>query len=298
MKKRRHHYVWRHYLESWADIDDGQIYCLRNGNIFKTNPINVANKRDFYRLKEFSVEDVNHIKEIIKRSPAFLQQEYHNLILLFDVLYQFKRNAELNGKIDSEMEMVLDTQINNLEEEIHTRVENSGMKYVHMLLNRDLSFVRSKLDTILFIKFLCMQYMRTEKRRVNAIKATTWQNIIDTGKIWNILSHIFATNMAWSLLNDIRDFTFLVMDNKSGNPFLTGDQPVINTHGTETALMEHVYDVEFYYPLSPERAMVLTKTPEKHSQVNAVAVDMYNRHIVLGSHEQIFSCTRESLDRL
>jgi hypothetical protein len=88
MKKRRQHYVWRYYLESWADIDDGQIYCLRNGNIFKTNPINVANKRDYYRLKEFTVDDVNHIKEIIKRSPDFLQQEYHLLILLFDVLYQ------------------------------------------------------------------------------------------------------------------------------------------------------------------------------------------------------------------
>jgi hypothetical protein len=143
-----------------------------------------------------------------------------------------------------------------------------------------------------------MQYMRTEKRRVNAIKATSWQNIIDTEKIWNILSHIFAWNMAWSLLNDIREFTLLVMDNKSGNPFLTGDQPVINTHGTETALTEQVYKVEFYYPLSPNKAMVLTKTPERHTQVTAEAVDMYNRHIVLGSHEQIFSCSRESLARL
>jgi hypothetical protein len=204
----------------------------------------------------------------------------------------------MNGKIDPDIEMALDMQINNLEEEIHTRVENSGMKYVHMLLIRDLSFVKSKLDTILFIKFLCMQYMRTEKRRVNAIKATSWQEIIDTAKIWNILSHIFATNMAWSLLKNIRDFTFLVMDNKSGNPFLTGDQPVINTHGTKTTLMEQVYDVEFYYPLSPDKAMLFTKTPEKHNRVTGETVDMYNQHIVLGSHEQIFSCSRESLARL
>jgi hypothetical protein len=298
MKKRRHHHVWRHYLESWADNDDGQIYCLQEGNIFKTNPINVANQRDFYRLKEFTVDDINHIKEIIKRSPDFLQQEYHNLIKLFDVLFKFKRNAELNGTIDTELEIILDTQINNLEEDIHTSVENSGMKYVHMLLDKDLSFYKSKLDVILFVKFLCLQYMRTEKRRVNAIKATSWQHIIDTGKTWNILTHILSANMAWSLLNEIKEYTLLVLDNKTENPFLTGDQPVTNTHGTGTALTEQVYKVEFYYPLSPSKAMVLTKTLEKHRQVTAETVDMYNRHIVLGSHKQLFSCTRESLARL
>ncbi|MGD0843364.1 MAG: DUF4238 domain-containing protein [Geobacteraceae bacterium] len=298
MKKRRHHYVWQHYLESWADVDDGQIYCLREGKIFKTNPINVAVKGDFYRLKEFSVDDISHLKEIIKRCPDFLQQEYNNLIVLFDILFKFKRKAEIDGTLDTELESILDVQINNFEENIHTSVENSGMKYLHMLLNKDLSFYGSKPDAILFIKYLCLQYMRTEKRRVNSIKATSWQNVIDTNKIWNILTHIFSANMAWSILNDINEFTLLVFDNKTDNPFITGDQPVINTHGTVTALTEQVHELEFYYPLSPSKAMVLTKTPEKHLQVTAEIVDMHNHRIVLGSHQQLFSCSEESLIRL
>ena len=56
MTARGQHYVWRHYLESWTQ-DNGRVYCMRNGRVFPTNPINIMKQRDFYKLIPFANED-------------------------------------------------------------------------------------------------------------------------------------------------------------------------------------------------------------------------------------------------
>lgn len=43
MKKIHQHYVSRFYLKAWAI--DNQIYWLRNGKIFRTSLMNVANEK-------------------------------------------------------------------------------------------------------------------------------------------------------------------------------------------------------------------------------------------------------------
>ena len=65
MKKRKHHYVWEHYLDAWAT--DGQIWCRRADKYFPTSTENVGQRRDFYRLKELSDGDVAFVERLIMR---------------------------------------------------------------------------------------------------------------------------------------------------------------------------------------------------------------------------------------
>ena len=46
--------------------------------------------------------------------------------------------------------------------------------------------------------------------------------------VWSVLYFIFATNLAVTLSSS-NSFRFLMLKNNSTIPFITGDQPVINT---------------------------------------------------------------------
>ena len=62
MKKRRHHFVWQYYLKAWTVA--GRIACWRNGQVFRTDPTNVAVEKDFYRLRDISERDVATISAV------------------------------------------------------------------------------------------------------------------------------------------------------------------------------------------------------------------------------------------
>ncbi len=59
MKKRKQHYVWKHYLSAWAE--NGMIWCCRNDKIFNSNLTGVGQERDFYQLKPLSEKDLDSV---------------------------------------------------------------------------------------------------------------------------------------------------------------------------------------------------------------------------------------------
>lgn len=90
MQKRRHHYVWKKYLEPWTT--DGQIWCLTNGEIFRTNPKNVGQARDFYKLKELSDEDIAFIFKLATApGPPLLEELNGDWIKSFNSIFKVKR---------------------------------------------------------------------------------------------------------------------------------------------------------------------------------------------------------------
>ena len=64
MKKRRHHFVWQYYLDPWAS--EGRIACLQNGDVFRTNTVNVGVERDFYRLRQFTDFEVAFLRKFVE----------------------------------------------------------------------------------------------------------------------------------------------------------------------------------------------------------------------------------------
>ena len=71
-KKRKHHYVFQAYLNAW--IVDGKLWSLRNKKVlFHTNTINIAQERDFYRLKPLNEDEFKFYQIYMKTFPSDVQ---------------------------------------------------------------------------------------------------------------------------------------------------------------------------------------------------------------------------------
>jgi hypothetical protein len=143
-----------------------------------------------------------------------------------------------------------------------------------------------------------VQYVRT-----NGIKARILQGgqrfpDVNLEKIWNVLSHIFATNIGLSLYLERQNLRMVLLKNQTQKELITGDQPVINIRA-KALDTNPPDDVELYYPVSPYQAIMITKRLEKSPLdkilMNDTDVDKYNAMIASHSFEQIFAASKEAL---
>lgn len=300
MKKRKHHYVWRKYLRAWAKKDS--IWCLRENKTFKTNLMNIGQIKDFYKLKELNAKDIDFIYKVaINNSSPHLQELNKGWITSFNLVFNIKNKIEENGINDEVINNILDEAIFNLEEDLHSGIEGNAIKYIDSILNEDIGFFKIEDDCMNFIHYLCIQYMRTNKIKTNVVSSVGDVSFIDTDKIWNILSHILATNLSWSLYADRSSFNLVLLKNDSTVELITGDQPIINTHATGFDSNEPPDKLEFYYPVSPKLAILYTQenvgdsNQEKFLSVDEV--EDYNKSIVIQSHSQIYSTAEAILNK-
>src|SRR5215216_1129058 len=138
-KKRHHHYVWRYYLRPWSF--NGKIACLREGKIFESELMGVGQKRDFYKLNELNNNDFAFIKRLaIDSSPKHLQSLHTELVRLFTIVFQLREHIASKGVNNHELDNLLDVAIHNLEEEMHTGIENTAIKCIESILRENISF--------------------------------------------------------------------------------------------------------------------------------------------------------------
>lgn len=304
MKKRKQHYVWRYYLKAWSS--DEKIFCLRNGVIFRTNLMGVANKRDFYRLKELDEADVEFVKKLaIEQSTPFLEEVHLRTLEVFTSVFRVKTVLEKSGKNRPDYNQEIDELINNFEEELHGEVEKISISYINSILDKNIDFYKIKKDRMAFLIFLCFQYFRTNKTKSNMVSSVFSSRIPEElcnrfEKTYNIFSHIFAYNVAYSLAIN-SDFQILLVLNNSNIPFVTGDQPIINTFASSKSPKELVNELEFYYPISPHIAILITKE-NKYDNIDKLyltesdIIHKYNSLIIMASYEQIYSDSKELLE--
>lgn len=300
MKKRRHHYVWRHYLRSWAKND--LIWCLREGKLFNTNLMNIGQKKDFYKLKELTDKDIDFLeKAIVNNSPEHLKKNNQEWIESFNKAFEIKNELEKRNISHAEIDKELDEAVFNLEEDLHGKIESEAIKYIEDILKENIDFYDTDDGCMNFTHYLCVQYMRTQKRKHEVLSSLGSVSFIDTEKIWNILSHLLSTNIAWSLYADRKYFKMILLKNSTENNFITGDQPVINTYAIGLRPDEAPDKLEFYYPLSPKLAILIKeKSSDNESkcvQLTSDEVDKYNQYIVGQSHSQIYGASDSDLKK-
>jgi hypothetical protein len=300
-KKRKHHDVWRAYLAAWAP--NGTIFCLRDGKIFESGLMGVANRRDFYKPEPLSDREIAFIKQLaIESARPHLQKMNQGWLDTLTIPFKIAHLVQKTGLSDPDAIEDINAGIHNFVEDLHSRIESGAVQYLEALRNRDASFFLNDSDCIDFTHFLCVQYMRTARMQHVGMLAAPELQGLRFEPMWKILRHMYASNIAWVLFAERAHWRLVFLDNSlSARTFITGDQPIVNTYALSSPGKEPS-DLEFYYPLSPQLALLVTRKPEaanSHSvALNSEQMDHYNKHITHNSYEQIYADSREILEQI
>lgn len=297
MKKKKQHYVWRKYLQTW--VTNEQIWCYREGKYFQSNLMNIAQERYFYKLKNLSDEELKFLTQFSTHPGTSKTLQKLNLgwIHMFTLVQKMKDSCEKYGVGNQELDIEFDELEHNFEENFHSHIEDSSTKFIDSILNKNIDFYHDDDKCEVFLHFICVQYVRTNKMKQNVIAQTKSSIPVDGNKIWNVLSHIVATNLACSLYVDRAKFKLILLSNITNVTLITGDQPIINTYGND----EPVTKLEFYYPVSPVLAILLTDSDSytygQEIVLSIKEVDNYNTLISKQSYNQLYSKSKAELER-
>ena len=215
---------------------------------------------------------------------------------MFGRVQFFRALCKAKGITHAEYENVLDVLEANIEEDFHSIIENDSVKYLASLLAGDSSFFKDNGDRIKFLHYLSLQYMRTnnmQKRQCNQFRQVGTENI---ESMWPVMRHILSMNIATSLYLEGNKYKLILLRNNSRIRFISGDQPVINTYAVDGKGTDQL---EFYYPVSPSLAVLITDKDE-YKTVDSIDVSesqakWFNQAIADLSDEQIYAFSNESL---
>lgn len=284
--KKNQHYVFRDYLRPWAEGE--YINAIRSGKTFKPNLSGVAQQRFFYELSDLTAEDIRFIFDFaINPSDDELARINIGWLEKFIAPQRLKENLISIGLYDGQAKEAVETIYKEFEEDLHFDIESKGIPILKMLKKRDLTFYDDTNLRASFCHFLCVQYFRTKsiKERMLALSDKN----IHLDKVWNILSHIYATNVGKCIF--LEKYKFVLLMNETGKYFITSDQPVINLL-SEEAKKPNQYDIELYYPITPNIALLVTNN-DKYINKSVIdleeyEVDFLNGKIKSHSNEFIF----------
>jgi hypothetical protein len=283
------HYVWQHYLRAWRAPK--KIWCKRieKPEPFETAPRNVGAERFFYEFPELTREDLAYLETVISQSnDEGLRKLNRGWIESFQMSFAIrKRLSEV--EIDSEVRTQLETALREVEktmgESYHGATETRAIPILDALRQGDVSFYADEKASMTFIDYISHQYFRTANLR-NRMLAIPNPLPHDIRRTWPVEAFIYATNLASSFVRQRREYRIVLLRNKSQVPFITGDQPVINLRGVDVA------EVDLYYPLQPDLAMIFTADRTRYTGDDAnlgrIAVESYNHRIYAKSDSQIY----------
>jgi len=300
-KKKKQHYVWRHYLKPW--LVDGSIACMRNQqHVFSTkNLMSVGQQSYFYKANNVTADDLDFVRAL------FLSDVSDSTNAIFDRLFSLFRNVEQVEKLESNgshsgIENLKKHYANNLEEEIQSGIESQGYPYLTQLLAGDTSFFEKEDSAAHFLNFICMQYLRTKKHHDRLITSVTGVNREQIIRCANLIRIVFSTKLGSNLYCHRTEYKVVLVTNNSEVPFITCDQPVVNFMDTRDDQSSETEDFGLYYPISPNLAVFLVEKNIFGSVtkmgLDQTSVEEYNQIMLDASHEQVYSTTEEQLRNL
>jgi len=290
MKKRKQHYVWEHYLASWAT--HGQVWSRRAGRSFKASTDNAAQQRDFYRLKEMSDEDVALVRRLIDGMAAVAQSTALSWVGYFRIFHQLRALWIQSGKADPEVEAELDEAINNMEEDMHADIEARAVPILAALRRGDGAFLDDDDAFIDFARFIAAQYFRTSIRKDGVLRALAeFSHVFNADAAWSVLRTIFADHLGAFM------FVNLVFLEPTHSELVTGAQPIVNAD--EKAGAADAQNLRLYYPVSPGRAILLDWKADARvvetRELSEPDVGRMNALIARESNDQIYARSEATL---
>jgi len=300
-KKKKQHYVWRKYLKKWSEKDS--IHCLMGQKVFNTGLMNVGQERYFYKLKELTSSEIKFLKLFINQSDRpLLRQLNHGWIDFFNQVHELRKKLDDHQTSHPELDKYFDVLICNFEEDYHCSIESKGDEFLERLYKHDLSFYSDDEKLISFLNYLCVQYFRTQRIAANISRNLNGFKGLNIEAMWSVLRHVCATNVGLSLYEERSLFSLVILENHTSTPFITGDQPVINIYAIGLQDEEIPEELELYYPLTPQSALLLTKNDKyKAHSVQAISEEdvlFFNKGIYDQSERQVYSACPKLLEML
>lgn len=332
--KHKHHYVFQAYLDHWAKND--QIWCCRKNKVFLTNTLNIAQERDFYRIKDLNVDEEKIISIFLYNQPKETRETVMNHIKLMrkpikwkTAIDLFRETLEKKYYQDKNMPFELsntledfqkfaDSTVNDLVEDIYSQDEGKAMVFFNQIMNEDLSFFYNlsseQEDSFCdskqrFIHFLCSQHFRTKSARDRWVKGMENNYNIELFKRYGIdVTKIRPDHLAyyvfWYIESHVTDMLYqqnahlTLLVNNTIEPFITSDQPIINMKANYKSVADAPDELIFYYPISPHYAVLLNdKNTENMMLVSNEDVDRYNTMIMNSAYEIIFANDRKLFEK-
>lgn len=294
------HYVARFYLKPWSE--KGKLYCLnlKARRVLHRGLRAVANEKLFYRLHALTPEEHELIERaLIEPCPEPLKEIQRNFLTLLSLPAQLRKHTD-NENLGSEFTVPLDDMIVNAAEKYHSGIETCLKPFVVSMLAGEVEFYSDKKQAAEFLYAICVQFTRTKRAREAALsKIGTKYKDCDPERLWSVSSHIVAASVGQSLYVEREQFRLVVVDNPTDTPLITSDQPIINLHATATGKIPD--KLEFFYPLSPRKAMLLVENSNQtqvESSLSTFAVNNYNVLMLRNSYEQVFSNSADYLETM
>lgn len=310
---KKQHYIWRNYLAPWTsdNSNKGRIICLRDNKIFPVALMKIAHENYFYGVKKLSKLERKIIYEMtIKNTKGAQRAANEGWLNLYCAPFDFvDKLTSLGYSIWGHTER-LEIEENqefkdwNIEyiEKVHGLIESKGMQYISALRQNDLSFWKNEIGRDEFSFFLSNQYFRTKNIRDGIIKVfekgkteNSFFADIRPENMWLPLSLIFASNVGAHVAHN---FSAVLLQTEDSY-FIVGDQPVANTYSTFDMLTPPK-EMEFFYPLTPYSALLLTKDRKYTSgqvvKIGADKVAAYNKLEQRAARELIFAKEKEHLE--
>ena len=299
MVTRRQHYVWRHYLEAWQDRDN-LVHGARRGELIPpTNPINLLVERDFYRIPMLTETHRAHLYSFAQASNAYLTQVHYDFIDKIVRISAANEKIQRSQTISPEDKATAEATMIEVEERLHSQIESDAFPFLDELRHNRIGFISDDPKAIQFFHFLGQQYFRTRHMRdAIATVLATASSIDDLSPLANVMCHMAGVNLGSSLFTDRRDLDILLLSDREGVGFITGDQPVVNVMGTGDGT--ETTELLLYYPLSPALACLIA--PKEYGcrsgSIDAGTVELLNFVIAYESNEWWIANSDDVLNRL
>src|ERR1700720_4573904 len=163
MRKRRHHYVPRFYLQAWAVGE--RIYCLREGRIGLMGLSDVAVEKDFYEVQDLEPEDIEVIRRgVIDPSYERGRLVHEDLLKIFARVATLKRCLAQTPDCSNQAKKALAELISNLDENYHEAIEHDLQIALKSLLAGNVDFFYDVRLAGSFLRALALQLLRTKKQ--------------------------------------------------------------------------------------------------------------------------------------
>jgi len=287
----KQHYVWKRYLKPWQEDESPQIWTqiLKSNSIKKVGLSSVAQANYFYRLNELTPEEISSCRELLSK----FNFDPYSYRLSNDILTAYEALPHIEEPGRSQI-------ANYIIEQLNTSIEKTGHELINCRNINDFIKIKNIYTPIFFI---CMQYCRTNcmRQRIISLRSNNSYASDLADKAFPFIMVTTALAITRGIVN-CNDCRFVFLQNETGIPFITSDQPVINLRNEERDDDGLPIGLELFYPITPQSALLISEncTYAKYDQrtVDNEQVETFNKAIIKNAHNFLFASSVSQLENL